>query len=66
MVSVMLQIIRVSTGILVRMGEKSTVQQIPSPEVNNRKVDHPSLPVIAVEVNIKLMSASSKKQNVSL
>ena len=30
-----------------------------SPEVNSRKVDHPSLPVITVEVNIKLMSASS-------
>ena len=45
-------------------GGKSTLQQIPFPEANSRKIDHQSLPVIAVEVNIKLMSASSKKQNV--
>ena len=29
--------IRVSTGILARMGGKSTLQQIPSPEVNSRR-----------------------------
>ena len=34
------------------------------PEVNSRKVDDPSLPIITVEVNIKLMSANSKKQKV--
>ena len=30
-----------------------------SPADSIRKLDHPSLPVITVEVNIKLMSASS-------
>ena len=62
-VSVMLQI-RVSTEILARMRGKSTLQQIPWQAVNSRKLDHPSVPAIAVEVNINLTYSSSKKQNV--